>query len=148
MNFLSLMLFLSEKTKLRIQLFFCLGRPMCKLTLGNEYLSSDNELMVNLRCLIYSAPLLLETVWFRNNQQLSANKTSLDLLSTSSQLRSPLSSLETPVMILNKRQDFMLADLMSTQLANFKCIARNPLGYSDSCELTQVDKQMLLSKFK
>lgn len=100
--------------------------------------------MVNLRCLVYSAPVLLETVWFKNNQQLGVNKTSLEVLSES-WLKSPLSILEMPVMILNKQQDFLLSDFVTSQLANFKCIARNPLGYSEACELSQMDRQMLLS---
>lgn len=104
--------------------------------------------MVNLRCLIYSTPVLLETVWFKNNQQLGVNKTSLEVLSSDNWLRSPLSALEIPVMILNKQQDFMLTDIVTTQLSNFKCIARNPSGYSEACELSQLDKQMLLSKFQ
>lgn len=124
---------------------FSKGRPLCKLTLGTEYLGYDNELMANLRCSIYSIPMLLETVWFRSNQQLAVNKSNLDISSKSS----PLTFVDFPIMLLNKQQDFMLNDLVANQpIANFKCIARNSLGYSEACDLRQVDKQMLLSKFQ
>jgi len=61
------------------------------------------------------------------------------------QSKQPVSVVELDVMILNKQQDFMLTELMS-QSANFKCVARNPLGYSEACELNLADKQTLLSK--
>lgn len=116
------------------------GRPLCKLSLGNDYTSELGELMANLRCSIYSVPALLETVWFRNGQQILVNQ-------SSDSSNSMTSNVELPVIILNKQQNFMLNDLL-TQLGNFKCIARNPFGYSEACELNPSDKQLLLNFLK
>lgn len=55
-------------------------------------------------------------------------------------------------MVLNKQQEFLLADLLSTGGGggggggNLKCVAKNAFGSSDGCELNQASKQMLLSK--
>lgn len=116
---------------------------MCKLTLVNEHLGAENELLANLRCTVYSVPPALETVWYRNNLQLAANKSSLDMLGWLA--REPLTVFELAVMVLSKQQEFMLSDLAG-QTANFKCAARNPLGYSEACDLNPADKQTLLSK--
>lgn len=91
-----------------------------------------------MRCSSYSNPALLEAVWFRNNQQVAANK--------SDSGPTPLTSAsELTVQVLSRRQEFLLADLMS-QSGNFKCLGRNQFGFSEACELGQLDKQMLLSE--
>lgn len=111
------------------------GRPLCKLTLGGEFLGSENELMTNLVCSVFSQPPPLEVAWFRSNQQLLVNKT-----------EAALSALKIPIMVLNRQQEYMLADIAARPSANFKCLARNQFGYSESCELSQPDRQMLLSE--
>lgn len=113
---------------------------MCKLTLAGELLSADNELMMNLLCSVYADPPPLELIWSRNNQQLQANK--------SDQVVAPgLSTFKTTVMVLNRQQEYMLADLAALPSANFRCIARNQFGYSKSCELNQLERQTLLSEY-
>lgn len=64
----------------------------------------------------------------------------------SKQQQQALSNVELQIMVLNKQQEFLLADLIN-QMANFKCIARNSLGYSEACELKHLDRESLLSKF-
>lgn len=91
--------------------------------------------MTNLVCSVFSEPTPLEVVWFRSSQQLLVNKT-----------EASLASLRIPVMVLNRQQEYMLADIAARPSANFKCLARNQFGYSESCELSQLDRQMLLSK--
>lgn len=118
------------------------GRPLCKLKLTNEHLGPDNELIANLRCYIYSVPPLLETSWFKQNQQLAINK-------SDEANWMPFSTINLPLMVLNRQQDFMLADLLSTntnQAGNIKCLARNSIGFSEACELSPSDRQALLSK--
>lgn len=126
-----------------------LGRPLCKLSLGAQFLGPENELLATLVCSVYSAPPLLETSWFRNNQQFALNKSQLPDESAAAALdwssQQALSSVEQPVIVLNKQQEFLLADLLG-ELANFKCVAKNALGFSQACELNQLDKQTLLSK--
>lgn len=97
--------------------------------------------MANLRCSVYSEPALLETIWFKTNKQLQANTSS-----TLSWTKSALSVLEIAVMVLNRQQDFVLSDMVGQPEANFRCMARNQLGYSESCELSHLDRQTLLSK--
>lgn len=112
---------------------------MCKLALAGEYLSADNELMANLLCSVYSMPAPIETVWFRNNQRMLVNKS--DAISLA------FNQLKISVMVLNQRQEYMLADLAGQPNSNFKCQAQNLFGYSDSCELNQLDRQTLLSEY-
>lgn len=112
---------------------------MCKLTLAGEFLSTDNELMTNLLCSVYANPPPLELVWFRNNQQLLVNKSDSQVTA--------LSTFKLTVMVLNRQQEYMLGDLAALPAANFKCLARNEFGYSESCELNQSDRQTLLSKW-
>lgn len=133
-------------SKVAIMPFQIHGKPMCKLSLGREYLGPENELMANLICSIYSIPQLEETLWFRNSQQIATNKTTADTFLGGQQGATiGLFSSELPVMVLNKQQEFMLTDLM-TQTGNFKCIARNSVSYSETCELSPLEKQTLLSK--
>lgn len=113
-----------------------------------ERIEPDNELSGWLRCLIYSSPPLLDTIWLRGGREIAVNKSEVSLnplLASLSRVdgSSPISSLTLPVKILNKQQDFLLDDLATS---NFKCVARNSLGYSEACELPQIDKQALLGK--
>lgn len=126
------------------------GRPFCKLNLGGQLIGAQGELLVSLRCSIYSLPALVETIWFRNSQQVAVNKSEPQLDWSAGPARqpsqqSPIWSIGLAVLVLSKQQDFMLTDLM-TQSGNFKCVARNSLGYSEACELSQAEKQILLGK--
>lgn len=118
------------------------GRPLCKLALAREYLGPDNELMAQLRCMIYSDPPTLETIWFRRQLQIGTNK-SEDWYDSQQGLL-PMTDATLPVTVLDKEQKFMLADLVE-QGSNFKCLARNSVGYSEACELSPPDKQVILS---
>lgn len=103
--------------------------------------------MIELLCNVYSAPLLLETIWFRNNHQAHVNKTSVTLpapAATAAAQPAPLiNSVKWNVMAVNERQDYQLDDIVSDPSGNFKCIARNSFGFSEPCELNAFDKRTL-----
>lgn len=94
--------------------------------------------------MVYSNPPTLETIWFRRQLQVATNKSEDRYDSLADSLL--LSDVSLPVVVLNKEQKFMLSDI-AEQSSNFKCLARNSIGYSEACELSQADKQTLLSKY-
>lgn len=102
--------------------------------------------MALLKCTIYSNLPIMEAIWFRRRLQIASNGSDLvdDRLEFA---RNPhLSELTLPIMVLNKDQKFMLEDMVDHG-ANFKCLARNLIGYSEGCELNQNDKQTLISEY-
>lgn len=136
-----------------------LGRPLCKLNLVGEHLESSDGLLAALRCSVYSSPPLIETIWLRGNREIAINTTNQAQIGASSlnnninnnnnlgikdSINFSLSSLGLLVGILNKQHEFLLSDL---ETSNFKCIARNSLGYSQTCELSPIEKQTLMCKW-
>jgi len=132
---------------------------MCKLSLGGQLMSDQNELFVKLKCSILSSEPVLEVIWLRNNKQItppSEQAAWTDSLpkgvaeepkgaGAGGQL---VEEWLFPVQVVNSRQEFMLTDLMSqNEGATFKCIGRNSRGYSEACELGQLDKSILLSEY-
>lgn len=123
------------------------GRPLCKLEIGPKYISNKNELIIELLCNVYSSPALLETIWFRNNHQAHVNKSSLSA-GTEFELASSalISTIKWHILAVDERQDFKLEEFIAQPNANFKCIARNAIGFSEPCELDQADKRTLAGK--
>lgn len=116
---------------------------MCKLSLGSQFLGDQNELYQNVKCSIYSSTQVIEAIWLRNNKQVPLGATN-----SINQGGGPVGEAQLSVLVLDGRQEFKLTDLMSqAEGANFKCLARNAIGYSDACELSQLDKQTLLGEY-
>lgn len=119
---------------------------MCKLTLAtDETITSDKSPSrpLKLRCLIYSWPALMETVWLRAGQQVAVNRsqqTNLDYANATTEVQLAVAGFA-------EQLDPLLSETGQTMPPfDYQCIARNALGHSESCQLSQTSKLSLFSK--